>query len=167
MIENVSEEMSAHSEESFGPIVTISRFADDEDAVRRANEEGVNLTASVWAGSNDRAEQVASGLRAGAITLNGHGVAAGAAWAPWGGVGESGFGRVNGAAGLREFSVPVHVMTPLNSKLKQPFWYPYDEPSENLIRGVTKLLGAPDIRTRLHGFREIASNFGRALKGKL
>ncbi|MDQ3940777.1 MAG: aldehyde dehydrogenase family protein [Actinomycetota bacterium] len=167
VIEGVNGEMAVQTEESFGPIVTLSRVADDDDAIRRVNEEGINLTASVWSSDMKRAERIAEHLRAGAITVNGHGVAAGAAWAPWGGVGESGFGRINGAIGLREFSVPVHVAKPLAPKQKQPFWYPYDEPSENLVRGVTKLLGSPDLRERLEGLGQIAANFGKSLKNKL
>ena len=167
VIEGVSEEMAVQSEESFGPVVTITRVADEDEAIRRANEEGINLTASVWAGSSERAERVGARLRAGSITMNGHGIAAGAVWAPWGGVGESGFGRVNGVAGLREFSVPVHVMKPLNPKLKQPFWYPYDDASDNLVRGVTRLLGSPDLGEKLKGAGAIASNLARSLKNKL
>ena len=167
VIEDVNEEMTVLREESFGPIVTISRVADDDDAVRRANEEAVNLTASVWTSDMSRAERIAAQLRAGTVSVNGHGIAAGATWAPWGGVGESGFGRLNGEFGLREFSVPVHVAKPMLPRQKAPFWYPYDEPTENMVRGVTKLLGSADLGERFKGLQEIAANFGKALKNKL
>lgn len=167
IIDNVTEEMSVQSEESFGPVVTISRFADDSDAIRRANEEGVNLTASVWSSDMQRAEQVAKELRAGAISVNGHGIAAGYAWGPWGGVGESGFGRLNGEIGLREFSVPVHLVKPVQPKLKHNLWYPADEPTEAAVRGTIKVLGSPDLGERVQGFLEILQNMGKSLKNKL
>ena len=166
-ITNVNEEMAVQTEESFGPLVTITRVRDEDDAIRRANEEGVNLTASVWSSDVRRAQRVASRLRAGAISINGHGIAAGAAWAPWGGVGESGFGRLNGELGLREFTVPVHLMCPLNPKQKLPFWYPYDTATTSLVRGVIKLLGARSAGERLQGARDVAKNFGASLKKKI
>ena len=167
IIENVTEDMAVQSEESFGPVVTISRFADDDDAVRRANEEGVNLTASVWSSDPKRAETVAGQVRAGSVSVNGHGIAAGYAWGPWGGVGESGFGRLNGEIGLREFSVPVHLIKPMNPRLKSNLWYPNDEATENTIRGVIKVLGSPEFRERVQGFVDIAQNMGKSLKNKL
>ena len=166
ILDDVTEDMTVQSEESFGPVVTISRFAEDSDAIRRANEEGVNLTASVWTSDGRRADQVASQLRAGAISVNGHGIAAGYAWGPWGGVGDSGFGRLNGEIGLREFSVPVHIVKPMNPKVKNNLWYPNDEPTENAVRGTIKVLGSPEILERVQGFVEIMQNMGKSLKNK-
>ncbi|MGH2808656.1 MAG: aldehyde dehydrogenase family protein [Actinomycetota bacterium] len=166
IIDNVTEEMTVLSEESFGPVVTISRVSDDDEAVRRANEEAVNLTASVWSRSGARADRIASRLRAGAVSVNGHGIAAGYAWGPWGGVGESGFGRLNGAPGVREFSVPVHVVKP-SIPGKNSLWYPYDEYTEASVRGANKVLGARTVGERLEGWIAIATNFTKALKNKL
>ena len=166
-IDNVTDEMSVQREESFGPVVTITRVSDDDDAVRRANEEGTNLTASVWSSDMRRAQEVASRVRAGVVSLNAHGIGAGATWAPWGGVGESGFGRLNGELGIREFTVPVHIMRPLSPKQKLPIWYPYDSSSESLLRGALTLLGARSARQRLQGAREIAKNFVGSVKSKL
>ena len=166
-LDNVSEDMDVLRNESFGPIVTISRFSDDEDGIRRANGDAVNLTASVWSTDMERAERVGKQLRAGAVAINNHGVVAGAAWAPWGGVGESGFGRLNGELGLREFTVPTHVAKPVLNQVKQPFWYPYDSASEKTILGLNKVLGSPDLRERIKGFADIASNITKSLKNKL
>lgn len=166
-LENVSEDMDVLRNESFGPLVTISRFSDDDEAIRRANGEAVNLTASVWSRDDKRAARVGNQLRAGVISINHHGVSAGAAWAPWGGVGESGFGRLNGEYGLREFTVPTHIARPMMGQLKQPFWYPYDEASETTVRGVNRLLGAADLGERIKGFAEIAGSLVKSLKNKL
>jgi acyl-CoA reductase-like NAD-dependent aldehyde dehydrogenase len=166
-LENVTEDMEVLKKESFGPIVTINRFSDEDEAIRRANGDAVNLTASVWSRDVKRAERVGAQLKAGVISINNHGVNAGAAWAPWGGVGESGFGRLNGDEGLREFTVPTHIGRPMMGQLKQPFWYPYDEPSEKGIRGINKLLGSPDLRERIQGAVEMATNIGKAFKNKL
>ena len=166
-LENVTEDMEVLTNESFGPLVTISRFSDDDEAIQRANNEAVNLTASVWSKDVKRAERVGSQLRAGVISINNHGVNAGAAWAPWGGVGESGFGRLNGEWGLREFTAPTHIGRPMMGQLKQPFWYPYDEESKKTILGVNKLLGSGNTGERVQGFIEALSNMGRSMKNKL
>ena len=165
-LENVTEDMDVVRNESFGPLVTITRFTDDADGIRRANGDAVNLTASVWSRDTKRAERVGSELRAGVVTLNNHGVMAGAAWVPWGGVGESGFGRLNGEHGLREFTVPTHIAKPTMGQLKQPFWYPYDEASDTLIRGLNKVLGSRDASERIKGFVDVLSNIGKSLKKK-
>src|SRR5207247_982505 len=80
-----------------------------DDVGRRAKQEGFNLTASVWSTNRRRAELIASRLVAGSVTINDHAVTAGAPWGLWGGVGQSGYGRLHGRLGLREFAVPVHV----------------------------------------------------------
>lgn len=166
-LENVTEDMEVLANESFGPLVTISRFSDDDEAIRRANTEAVNLTASVWSKDTERAQRVGAQLKAGVVSINNHGVNAGAAWAPWGGVGESGFGRLNGEWGLREFTAPTHVARPALGQLKQPFWYPYDEPSRKTILGVNKLLGSSNTGERIQGFIDALSNMGKAMKNKL
>ena len=138
-----------HRTESSAVILAANVARDDADGIRRANGDAVNLTASVWSRDNKRAERVGSELRAGVVTLNNHGVMAGAAWVPWGGVGESGFGRLNGEEGIREFTVPTHIAKPTMGQLKQPFWYPYDEASETAIRGLNKVLGWPELGERI------------------
>lgn len=167
VIDGVNDEMSVQTEESFGPVVTITRVTDEEEAIRRANEEGTNLTASVWSSSASRAESIARRLRSGSVSVNGHGAVAVCSWAPWGGVGESGFGRLNGEIGIREFCIPVHFARPIVPGLKLPFWFPYDESSDRVMRGSLKMLAAPELGERLEGFGEIVKSFAAAIKNKL
>ncbi|MFN2595198.1 MAG: aldehyde dehydrogenase family protein, partial [Actinomycetota bacterium] len=166
VLENVSEEMTVLRDETFGPVLSITRVRDEDEAIRRANEEGVNLTASVWTQSRSRGDAVASELKAGTVTVNFHGEAPAASWAPWGGVGESGFGRLNGVEGLREFVIPVHVARPM-LKQKRLFWYPYSENAREMTEGVVQLLGAQSLSERLSGARRMASNVTKAIKEKL
>ncbi len=167
VLENVNDEMKVLHEETFGPIVTITTVQDEEEAIRRANEEAVNLTASVWTSSKDKADDMARRVKAGSVGANTHGQLPALPWATWGGVGESGFGRLNGEIGLREFSVPTHVATNRMPKLKNPFWYPYDDATESVARGAIKFLGSKGIGDKLSGLGEVAKNFRTALKNKL
>jgi acyl-CoA reductase-like NAD-dependent aldehyde dehydrogenase len=167
IIENVTDEMKVLNEETFGPVVTITRVRDEEEAIRRANEEAVNLTASVWTGSKQRAESVASRLRAGGVTSNEHGTLPGSAWGPWGGYGESGFGRLNGELGIREFAVPVHVSHNLTPKMKKLWWFPYDADMETTWRGLAGVFGERELPAKLGHVKDVLGAFGKSLKSKL
>ena len=99
---DVPEDCSAVQEETFGPVLVINTVPDVDEAVRRANGTAFGLGSSVFAGRSGPA--IASRLRAGGTTINSVLTFVGMSSIPFGGVGESGFGRFHGDAGLREFS---------------------------------------------------------------
>lgn len=168
VVTDVDEEMEVYREETFGPVLTLVRVRDEDEAIRRANEDGVNLTASVWSSSRRNASRIASRLRSGGVSVNFHGEMPSLPWGPWGGVGESGFGRLNGALGLREFSVPVHVATSLlPGKMKRMWWFPYDEASEQVLRGMAEFLTAPAWSDKLAGAKSLVANARDSLRAKL
>lgn len=166
VLADVTRDMDVAKEETFGPVLTITRVRDDEEAVRRANEDGVNLTASVWTGDAKKARRLGEKLRAGTITSNLHGETAAAPWGPWGGVGESGFGRLNGELGIREFTVPTHIAAAPMLSLGRTWWFPYDDATQKSLRGMVDVLGAPTMAQKIQGVRAIAANGLRAMKGK-
>jgi acyl-CoA reductase-like NAD-dependent aldehyde dehydrogenase len=166
VLENVNEDMDVIKEETFGPVLTITRVQDEDEAIRRANEDGTNLTASVWSKNKKTIESVGSQLRAGTVTGNQHGETAASGWSPWGGVGESGFGRINGALGLLEFSLPVAVARS-TMPMKRLFWYPYDEPTKGAVASAAALFGARGAGAKFKAARSLLSNATKALKNKL
>jgi aldehyde dehydrogenase (NAD+) len=88
-------------EEIFGPVITVTPYDDDADAVALANDSRYGLAGSVWGGDEVRAVGVARRLRTGTVYVNG----AVPAWtAPFGGFKESGVGREQGPEGLHEYS---------------------------------------------------------------
>jgi succinate-semialdehyde dehydrogenase / glutarate-semialdehyde dehydrogenase len=99
---DVPEDCSAVQEETFGPVLVINTVPDIDEAVRRANGTAFGLGSSVY--SARRGPAIASRLRAGGTTINSVLTFVGLSSIPFGGVGESGFGRFHGDAGLREFS---------------------------------------------------------------
>jgi acyl-CoA reductase-like NAD-dependent aldehyde dehydrogenase len=167
IIEGRTEDMDVFREETFGPLLPIVRVQDDNEAIRRINDEGFNLTASVWSRDRTRAKRIASEIRSGTVTINCHAETAGAPWAPWGGVGESGYGRLNGIYGIREFTVPTHVGTNGPMRLKRLFWYPYGEATTEALRAVTETLSAPSMSGKLASARRLAGSVSKALKEKL
>ena len=164
VLTNVTDDMAVVREETFGPVITITRVRDEDEAVRRVNEEGANLTASVWTRSKKRADFLFSRLNAGSMGSNDHGVMAGMAWAPWGGYGESGFGRLNGILGIQEFSVPVHVAHSLSAKLKKPYWFPYDDEQEQVMQGLGKVMGGRGITAKVSGAGQVLKSIGKVLR---
>ena len=90
-------------EEIFGPVAVLIPFEDEAQALAIANGTPYGLVAGVWSNSHSRLMRMAEQLRAGQVYLNDFG-AAGGVELPFGGVGQSGFGREKGMEALRSFS---------------------------------------------------------------
>ena len=99
---DVPAEEPAVTEETFGPTVVISRVADLDEAVEAANSGSYGLGASVFSRRHGRA--LARRLKAGMVSINSVLTYASVPGLPWGGSGDSGFGRIHGPDGLREFA---------------------------------------------------------------
>jgi aminobutyraldehyde dehydrogenase len=105
---DVSEGAEVTREEIFGPVVTVETFADEEEAVRRANDVPVGLSASVWTENARRSHDIAARLDAGTVWVNSHLVLA--SEVPWGGFKGSGYGRDLSIYALEDYSRSKHVM---------------------------------------------------------
>jgi acyl-CoA reductase-like NAD-dependent aldehyde dehydrogenase len=101
---DVPEESTAVREETFGPVVTVTPVPSLADAVRLANASPYALGSSVFSKRRRAALDAARALRAGMTSINSVIAFAAVPSLPFGGSGESGFGRIHGADGLREFS---------------------------------------------------------------
>ncbi|MET0271307.1 MAG: aldehyde dehydrogenase family protein [Sphingomonas sp.] len=100
VLSDVDNGMEIAREEVFGPVLVLMPYADEDEAVRIANDSAYGLSGGVWSADLDRAEAVGRRLRTGQVILNG---AMLDMEAPFGGVGQSGLGRENGRYGLDEF----------------------------------------------------------------
>ncbi len=120
VLTDVSEDMRIMREETFGPVLPIASIGSVDEGIERANDSDYGLGSSIFGKSGVRA--VAARLRAGMTAINSVMVFAGVPMLPFGGVGESGFGRIHGDEGLREFSrakataekrfsIPINPMT--------------------------------------------------------
>jgi succinate-semialdehyde dehydrogenase / glutarate-semialdehyde dehydrogenase len=101
---DVPEDSSAVREETFGPTLTIAKVADADEAVQKANATPYGLGGAVFGKAN--AVRIARRLHAGMVAVNSTLTFVGMATLPFGGVGDSGFGRIHGDDGLREFARP-------------------------------------------------------------
>ncbi|RIV36561.1 aldehyde dehydrogenase family protein [Micromonospora radicis] len=98
---DVPEDAAAVREETFGPTLTINRVGTADEALALANALPYGLGGSVF--GRRRAVAIARRLRSGMASINSTLTFAGMSTLPFGGVGESGFGRIHGEDGLREF----------------------------------------------------------------
>jgi delta 1-pyrroline-5-carboxylate dehydrogenase len=116
--------MSLMSEETFGPVLPVTPFSTDEEAISLANDSDFGLAASVW-GRTAHATAVARRIDAGTVMVNdlisGFAISA----APHGGLKHSGIGRTHGRLGLQELVRPRYLDVDLAPRMKKPWWYPY------------------------------------------
>ena len=103
---DVPEDSKAVQDETFGPTITVTKVRDLDEAVDLANGTRYALGSTVFSRSKARAMQAAERLRTGMTAINGVITFAGVPSLPFGGVGDSGFGRIHGPDGLREFTYP-------------------------------------------------------------
>lgn len=109
VLADVPADAAACTEETFGPTVAVARVANLDEAVRHANATSYGLGSTVFSGDTRRATRVARRLRGGMTSINAVIAFASVPALPWGGVGDSGYGRIHGADGLREFAAPKAV----------------------------------------------------------
>ena len=97
---DVTPEMTVFREEIFGPVLCITTYSEEEEAIELANDSEYGLSGGVWSDDEDRAMRVARKLRTGQVSING---GAFNVSAPFGGYKKSGLGRELGVHGMEEF----------------------------------------------------------------
>ncbi|WP_055548868.1 aldehyde dehydrogenase family protein [Streptomyces sp. NBRC 110028] len=107
VLDDCTPDMRVVQEESFGPVLTVERFRDEEEALALANDTVYGLAGAVWTQDAEKAHRVASRLRAGTVWINDfHPYVP---QAEWGGMKQSGIGRELGPAGLHEYQETKHI----------------------------------------------------------
>ncbi|MGP4072864.1 betaine-aldehyde dehydrogenase [Piscibacillus sp. B03] len=116
---NCTSEMRIVQEEVFGPVLTVERFKDEDEAVKLANDTIYGLAGAVFTTDIDKAERVSAQLRMGTVWINDfHPYFA---QAPWGGYKQSGIGRELGKTGLEEYTETKHIFR--NLKPEPIHWF--------------------------------------------
>ena len=108
ILSNVPEDSKAMTEETFGPTLVINTVRNMDEAVDLANATSYGLGAAVWSKRNGK--KIASLLQCGMVSINSAFSFAAIGSVPFGGVKDSGYGRIHGAEGLLEFTYPRTVV---------------------------------------------------------
>lgn len=103
VLDGVTPDMKLYCEESFGPVVSVIRVSDEEEAICVANDTPFGLSAAVFTRDTARGLRVADRIESGICHINGPTVHDEANM-PFGGVKDSGYGRFGGAAAITEFT---------------------------------------------------------------
>jgi acyl-CoA reductase-like NAD-dependent aldehyde dehydrogenase len=146
VLTGVTHEMRIMREEIFGPVIPIIVVDSEDEALALANDSRFGLGASVWTSDRDKGERFARELEAGMVWINDHMFSHGVCQCSWGGVKESGLGRTHSKFGIYEcVNIKLRVWEP--SKVRDPWWHPYDETLGRALRQTaTVLYGRPSIR---------------------
>lgn len=127
VVTGVRQDMRLMREESFGPVLPFMPVESEEEALRLANDSKLGLGGYVFSKDVSKAMRLAEHIEAGSIMVNDVITHAGIAETPWGGVKESGFGRVRSDIGLLELVQVHHVNYPRVPMPREVWWYPYRE----------------------------------------
>lgn len=140
VLADVEQSMSCISEETFGPTLPVVRVADEDEAIRLANDSVYGLSASVWTGDLARGERVARRLEAGAVNIN-DALANGFSFSlPMPGWKSSGIGSRNGGPdGILKYCRSQAITSPrLPTQSREINWYPYSRRKTKVFTGVIR-----------------------------
>lgn len=126
---NATNDMRISQEEIFGPVVTLIKFRDDEEAVKIANDSIYGLGGAVWSGDDARALRLAERLRTGTVWINEYHLLSDRA--PFGGYKQSGIGREFGLDGLKEYTEAKHIHIDEIKDRTKKTWYAVVVPQDN------------------------------------
>ncbi len=114
VFENVSSDMTIAKEEIFGPVLSVIKFKDEEDALQKANDTLYGLTSGIWTENLKRAHRMVKGLQSGTVYVNTFSMLDSVA--PFGGTKQSGFGRELGIQALDMYTQTKNVWMDLNDE---------------------------------------------------
>jgi acyl-CoA reductase-like NAD-dependent aldehyde dehydrogenase len=130
LLADCTPQMTVMNDEIFGPIVPVMAVDGEERAIELANDSALGLNAYVFTTDRERAARIAERIEAGSVVVNDVFSNYACPEAPFGGVKNSGFGRIHGEDALRELADVKHVsFDRIRPPAKDPLWYPYSEKS--------------------------------------
>jgi acyl-CoA reductase-like NAD-dependent aldehyde dehydrogenase len=133
VLADVDHDMKVMREETFGPVLPIMRVANEEEALRLANDTRYGLNASVWTRNKRKGVDYARAIQSGCVVVNDCMVTYGVTESPFGGTKDSGVGRVNGELGLRSYCNTQSIVIDRFGGKSEPLWYPHSARKMNVL----------------------------------
>jgi len=144
VLTHATHEMDIVREETFGPIVTIIRVKDEDEAIRLANDTRFGLGANIWTRDKKKGIQLALQIESGSACVNDMTMTYGLQEAPFGGRKESGVGQVNGETGLKGYCHAQPIIVSRFGGKQTATTYPYTtKKNEGMKKLIHFLWGTP------------------------
>ena len=137
---DVDHDMAIMRDETFGPVLPIMRVTDENEALRFANETGYGLNANVWTKDKHRGFELARSIESGSVVVNDCMITYGVTESPFGGVKQSGIGRVNGEMGLKGYCNVQSIVIDRMGAKSEPLWYPYSNDKLGRMKKMMRFL---------------------------
>ncbi len=160
VVADVTPEMKLMQEETFGPVLAVAVFSDEDEAVRLANDSEFGLAASVWTRHSARGERIARRLVAGTVMVNDVVACFGISEAPHGGVKASGIGRAHGRFGMEEMVRVKYLDVERAAGMKRVWWYGYGEKFSRQMEAFAEMQFARGVWGKLSGALRAAGVVG-------
>jgi acyl-CoA reductase-like NAD-dependent aldehyde dehydrogenase len=142
LIRKVDHTMDIMRKETFGPIVSVMRVKDEDEAIRMANDSDYGLSGSVWTRDDQKGIEIAKQLETGSVHINDASISYGVLEAPFGGMKDSGVGQVNGKGALRSYTFQQPIIIDRWKRKTEQHWYPHTEKTaEDLEQAVKYVYG--------------------------
>lgn len=138
IIVDVNQTMEIVNQETFGPVISISRVRDVDEAVEKANSLDFGLNASIFTASRSKARKITSQIQSGSVCINDVLSNYLCPELPFGGVGISGIGRLQGVEGIRSFAQVKAVCEDRIGLKKEPWWFPVPDIVKKSFRALIK-----------------------------
>jgi acyl-CoA reductase-like NAD-dependent aldehyde dehydrogenase len=150
LIADADHSMKVMTEETFGPVISVMKVKDTDEAIRLANDSRYGLGSSVFAGDAEQGERIARRIEAGHCNVNDVLINYSILGLPMGGWKNSGIGARHGAQGIRRFCHTEALTIPrLPTPKSELLWFPYSARRRGFIRRVYRFLNARGLGNRL------------------
>jgi succinate-semialdehyde dehydrogenase/glutarate-semialdehyde dehydrogenase len=139
VLTGVDHSMKVMTDETFGPLLPVMPFDTEEDAVALANDSPYGLGASVWSRDLGRARRIADRIESGMVWINDATYSHGLAYAPWGGVKDSGTGVTHSKFGFYEM-VNKRLVAQDPGWIPDGWWHPYSDRMRGGFKAVLEVV---------------------------
>ncbi|HEX2568208.1 MAG TPA: aldehyde dehydrogenase family protein [Polyangia bacterium] len=166
VLTGVTHDMEIMREETFGPVMCIMRVNSDEEAIRLANDSHFGLGGTIITKSNERARRIAREIIAGQVCINDFGLPYMVNSLPFGGVRNSGFGRLNGREGIRACTNMKSVLTDRFPIPGAAHFFPVSQDTFEGARAAIELIYRRRWRDRARAVMDLVQGVGQQLLGR-